>query len=49
VARNFWRPIRLPPNADKTNKSNAKQPAAFGAAGLMFLELESHENASARK
>jgi hypothetical protein len=24
MARNFWRPIRLPPNADKTDKPNNK-------------------------
>jgi hypothetical protein len=40
VARNFWRPIRLPPNADKTNKPNTKQPPAFGAAGFIVSKLQ---------
>ena len=26
MARNFWRPIRLPPNADRTNEPNTKLP-----------------------
>ena len=38
MARNFWRPIRLPPNADKTIKPDAKKPGA-SCAGLICCRV----------
>jgi hypothetical protein len=41
VARNFWRAIRQPLNAEKTDKLNKKQPGGFfSAAGVVVLKLE---------